>query len=85
VGGDYIGQWSGANLGAFFERIGADTTVKYLASRCAYALQPSSASRTPNWWTLIDVTDDFPDTLLAQARLQLVRGIIGRNQSSVAR
>ena len=49
VGGDYIGPWSGANLGAFFERIGADTTVKYLASRSAYALRSSSASRTPNW------------------------------------
>ena len=34
-GWDYIGQWSGVNLRAFFERIGADTTAKYVAFRCA--------------------------------------------------
>lgn len=34
-GWDYIGQWSGINLRAFLERIGADTTAKYIAFRCA--------------------------------------------------
>jgi DMSO/TMAO reductase YedYZ molybdopterin-dependent catalytic subunit len=34
-GWDYIGQWSGINLRAFLERIGADTTAKYVAFRCA--------------------------------------------------
>ncbi len=34
-GWDYIGQWSGVNLRAFLERIGADTTAKYVAFRCA--------------------------------------------------
>ena len=34
-GWDYIGQWSGVNLRAFFERIGADTTAKYVAFKCA--------------------------------------------------
>ena len=34
-GWDYIGQWSGVNLRAFFERIGADATAKYVAFRCA--------------------------------------------------
>jgi DMSO/TMAO reductase YedYZ molybdopterin-dependent catalytic subunit len=32
---DYIGQWSGVNLRTFFERIGADTTAKYVAFHCA--------------------------------------------------
>jgi DMSO/TMAO reductase YedYZ molybdopterin-dependent catalytic subunit len=35
AGWDYIGQWSGVNLRAFLERIGADTTAKYVAFRCA--------------------------------------------------
>jgi DMSO/TMAO reductase YedYZ molybdopterin-dependent catalytic subunit len=84
-GWDYIGQWSGVNLRAFLERIGADTTASTSlfaaplttpkawtwrqrcihklcwqtntprnrsrirsVSRCAYELQPSSASRTTN-------------------------------------
>lgn len=34
-GWDYIGQWSGVNLKQFLERIGADTTAKYLAFHCA--------------------------------------------------
>ena len=34
-GWDYIGQWSGPNLRQFLERIGADTTAKYIAFRCA--------------------------------------------------
>jgi DMSO/TMAO reductase YedYZ molybdopterin-dependent catalytic subunit len=34
-GWDYIGQWSGVNLRAFLERIGADLTAKYVAFRCA--------------------------------------------------
>jgi DMSO/TMAO reductase YedYZ molybdopterin-dependent catalytic subunit len=34
-GWDYIGQWSGPNLRAFLERIGADLTAKYIAFRCA--------------------------------------------------
>jgi DMSO/TMAO reductase YedYZ molybdopterin-dependent catalytic subunit len=34
-GWDYIGQWSGINLRAFLARIGADTTAKYVAFRCA--------------------------------------------------
>ena len=34
-GWDYIGQWSGPNLRAFLERIGADLTAKYVAFRCA--------------------------------------------------
>jgi DMSO/TMAO reductase YedYZ molybdopterin-dependent catalytic subunit len=35
AGWDYVGQWSGVNLRAFFERIGADTTAKYVGFRCA--------------------------------------------------
>ncbi len=34
-GWDYIGQWSGVNLRSFLERIGADTTAKYLVFHCA--------------------------------------------------
>ena len=34
-GWDYIGQWSGINLGDFLKRIGADTTAKYIAFHCA--------------------------------------------------
>jgi DMSO/TMAO reductase YedYZ molybdopterin-dependent catalytic subunit len=34
-GWDYIGQWSGVNLRLFLERIGADTTAKYVAFKCA--------------------------------------------------
>jgi len=34
-GWDYIGQWSGPNLKAFLERIGADLTAKYVMFRCA--------------------------------------------------
>lgn len=30
-GWDYIGQWSGPNLRAFLERVGADLTAKYIA------------------------------------------------------
>jgi DMSO/TMAO reductase YedYZ molybdopterin-dependent catalytic subunit len=34
-GWDYIGQWSGVNLGQFLERIGADRRAKYVAFKCA--------------------------------------------------
>lgn len=34
-GWDYIGQWSGPNLRLFLERIGADTSAKYIAFHCA--------------------------------------------------
>ena len=34
-GWDYIGQWSGVNLRAFLERIGADISAKYIAFHCA--------------------------------------------------
>jgi DMSO/TMAO reductase YedYZ molybdopterin-dependent catalytic subunit len=34
-GWDYIGQWSGVSLKMFLERIGADTTAKYIAFKCA--------------------------------------------------
>jgi DMSO/TMAO reductase YedYZ molybdopterin-dependent catalytic subunit len=34
-GWDYIGQWSGVNLGQFLRRIGADLTAKYVSFRCA--------------------------------------------------
>lgn len=34
-GWDYIGQWSGANLRHFLERIGADLTAKYVSFKCA--------------------------------------------------
>ena len=34
-GWDYIGQWSGVNLGKFLQRIGADTKAKYVAFKCA--------------------------------------------------
>ncbi|HZR61359.1 MAG TPA: molybdopterin-dependent oxidoreductase [Xanthobacteraceae bacterium] len=33
-GWDYIGQWSGPNLRAFFERIGADLSAKYVYFIC---------------------------------------------------
>jgi DMSO/TMAO reductase YedYZ molybdopterin-dependent catalytic subunit len=34
-GWDYIGQWSGPNLRAFLQQIGADLTAKYIAFHCA--------------------------------------------------
>jgi DMSO/TMAO reductase YedYZ molybdopterin-dependent catalytic subunit len=34
-GWDYIGQWSGPNLRAFLQRVGADLSAKYIAFRCA--------------------------------------------------
>jgi len=34
-GWDYIGQWSGVNLGQLLERIGADRRAKYIAIKCA--------------------------------------------------
>jgi DMSO/TMAO reductase YedYZ molybdopterin-dependent catalytic subunit len=34
-GWDYIGQWSGVNLGNFLQRIGADVTAKYVNFVCA--------------------------------------------------
>jgi DMSO/TMAO reductase YedYZ molybdopterin-dependent catalytic subunit len=34
-GWDYIGQWSGPNLRDFFQRVGADTTAKYVYFICA--------------------------------------------------
>lgn len=34
-GWDYIGQWSGVNLGQFLKRIGADTSAKYVSFKCA--------------------------------------------------
>ena len=34
-GWDYIGQWSGVNLKAFLQRIGADLSAKYVAFHCA--------------------------------------------------
>jgi DMSO/TMAO reductase YedYZ molybdopterin-dependent catalytic subunit len=34
-GWDYIGQWSGVNLRAFLERVGGDTSAKYVAFECA--------------------------------------------------
>jgi DMSO/TMAO reductase YedYZ molybdopterin-dependent catalytic subunit len=34
-GWDYIGQWSGVNLRAFLQRVGADITAKYVYFHCA--------------------------------------------------
>ena len=34
-GWDYIGKWSGVPLKLFLERIGADTTAKYVGFKCA--------------------------------------------------
>jgi DMSO/TMAO reductase YedYZ molybdopterin-dependent catalytic subunit len=34
-GWDYIGQWSGVNLRAFLQHVGADTNAKYVAFQCA--------------------------------------------------
>lgn len=34
-GWDYVGQWSGVNLKAFLQRVGADLSAKYVAFRCA--------------------------------------------------
>jgi len=34
-GWDYIGQWSGPNLGDFLQRVGADLTAKYVYFICA--------------------------------------------------
>jgi DMSO/TMAO reductase YedYZ molybdopterin-dependent catalytic subunit len=34
-GWDYIGQWSGLNLREFLERVGGDTSAKYVYFRCA--------------------------------------------------
>jgi DMSO/TMAO reductase YedYZ molybdopterin-dependent catalytic subunit len=103
------------NLRAFFERIGADTTAKFVAfaapmttpkawtwrRRCIHKLAATKYAKEPiadpfgfpprfrtatklgfknaKWVTAIEVTNDFPDTFLAQARVQLVRRVIGRN------
>ncbi len=54
-GWDYIGQWSGPNLKMFLERIGADTTAKYVAFKCA-----------DGYWGSIDMpTALHPQTILA--------------------
>ena len=34
-GWDYIGQWSGVNLRAFLQHVGADLSAKYVAFRCS--------------------------------------------------
>jgi DMSO/TMAO reductase YedYZ molybdopterin-dependent catalytic subunit len=34
-GWDYIGQWSGVNLRAFLQAVGADTSAKYVVFHCA--------------------------------------------------
>ena len=34
-GWDYIGEWSGVNLRAFLQQVGADTNAKYVFFRCA--------------------------------------------------
>jgi len=34
-GWDYIGQWSGVNLSAFLQHVGADLTAKYVYFKCA--------------------------------------------------
>jgi DMSO/TMAO reductase YedYZ molybdopterin-dependent catalytic subunit len=33
-GWDYIGKWSGVSLGTFLQRIGADTTAKFVGFKC---------------------------------------------------
>lgn len=54
-GWDYIGQWSGVPLRVFLEKVGADTTAKYVAFRCA-----------DGYWGSIDMpTALHPQTLLA--------------------
>jgi DMSO/TMAO reductase YedYZ molybdopterin-dependent catalytic subunit len=103
------------NLRAFFERIGADTTAKFVAfaapmttpkawtwrRRCIHKLAGDQMRqgtdrgsvrfpprfrtatklgfKNAKWVTAIEVNNDFPDTFLAQARVQLVRRVIGRN------
>jgi DMSO/TMAO reductase YedYZ molybdopterin-dependent catalytic subunit len=49
-GWDYIGQWSGMNLRAFFERIGAGTTARWVAFRCAddYTEEPGHGDGAAN-------------------------------------
>jgi DMSO/TMAO reductase YedYZ molybdopterin-dependent catalytic subunit len=66
-GWDYIGQWSGPNLRAFFERIGADLTAKYVYFICnddytesidmATALHPQTILATKYAGT--PITDPF--------------------------
>ncbi len=54
-GWDYIGQWSGVNLKHFLERIGADTTAKYVTFQC-----------NDNYTECIDMaTALHPQTILA--------------------
>ena len=43
-GWDYIGQWSGPNLRAFFERVGADLTAKYV-----YFIAPTTIPKASIW------------------------------------
>jgi DMSO/TMAO reductase YedYZ molybdopterin-dependent catalytic subunit len=66
-GWDYIGQWSGPNLRAFFERVGADLTAKYVYFICnddytesidmATALHPQTRLATKYAGT--PITDPF--------------------------
>lgn len=45
-GWDYIGEWSGVPFSAFLEKIGADTTARYVGFRCADGYRASIDMRT---------------------------------------
>jgi DMSO/TMAO reductase YedYZ molybdopterin-dependent catalytic subunit len=54
-GWDYIGKWSGVPLRLFLERIGADTTAKYVGFKCS-----------DKYWGSLDMaTALHPQTILA--------------------
>ena len=78
-GWDYIGQWSGPNLRAFFTRIGADLTAKYVYFICnddftesidmASALHPQTILATKYAGELI--TDPFGYPLRLRTAVKL--------------
>jgi DMSO/TMAO reductase YedYZ molybdopterin-dependent catalytic subunit len=78
-GWDYIGEWTGVPMRAFLERIGADTTAKYVAFRCAdgyhgsidmpTALHPQTQLTTKYAGEPLDRFTGFPIRLKAPTKL----------------
>jgi DMSO/TMAO reductase YedYZ molybdopterin-dependent catalytic subunit len=78
-GWDYIGQWSGPNLRAFFTRIGADLTAKYVYFICnddftesidmASALHPQTILATK--YAGAPITDPFGYPLRLRTAVKL--------------
>ena len=78
-GWDFIGEWTGVPLKLFLESIGADTTAKYVAFRCAdkyhgsidmaTALHPQTQLTTQYAGEPLDKLSGFPIRLKAPTKL----------------